>query len=336
MEISEAQILIVDDDRMNREILFRHLINLGYTNISLADSGKTGLEIVDAQPIDLILLDMMMPVMNGLEMLVRLKSNQKSRVIPTIIISALDEKEMMLSSIQNGAEDYLIKPYDRFLLKTRVSACLEKKLLYDREALNKKKLEVAYEELALAYYQLEIVKNELDALSHRDGLTGISNRRYFDTVLEREWNAAKRERKNLSLILFDIDYFKKYNDTYGHLAGDDCLCQVAGTASQVVKRPRDTLARYGGEEFAVILPDTDALGASFCAEGIRDRIESLHIHHIASQIHPYVTVSVGVSSINPHLEVAISQQLIKEADLALYEAKREGRNCVKVWSNKGR
>lgn len=331
-EISESQILIVDDDRMNREILFRHLINLGYTNISLADSGKKGLEIVDSQTVDLILLDMMMPVMNGLEMLVRLKASQKSRVIPTIIISALDEKEMMLTCIEKGAEDYLIKPYDRVLLKARVSACLEKKLLHDREALNKKKLEVAYEELAIAYYELEIVKNELEALSHRDGLTGIANRRYFDTVLEREWNAAKRERKNLSLILFDIDYFKKYNDTYGHLAGDDCLCKVAVAASQVIKRPRDTLARYGGEEFAVILPDTNALGASFCAEGIRERIESLHIHHIASQISPHITASLGVSSINPYLEVATAQQLIKEADLALYEAKREGRNCIKVWS----
>jgi diguanylate cyclase (GGDEF)-like protein len=185
----------------------------------------------------------------------------------------------------------------------------------------------------MAYYELEIVKNELEALSHRDGLTGIANRRHFDTVLEREWNSAKREKQCLSLILFDIDYFKKYNDTYGHLAGDDCLCQVATAASRVIQRPRDTIARYGGEEFAVILPDTDNSGAAFCAEKIRFEIESLNISHISSQINTNVTASLGISTITPYKEVAVAQQLIKEADLALYQAKREGRNCVKVWSN---
>lgn len=334
-EISNSHILIVDDDQMNRELLYRHLKNLGYNNITLADSGKRGLEITASQSIDLILLDMMMPVMNGSEMLDHLKSHQEWRVIPVIIISALDEKEMMLSCIQKGAEDYLIKPYDRVLLKARVKACLDKKILYDCEISNKQKLEAAYKELAVAYYELEIVKNELEALSHRDGLTGIANRRYFDMVLDREWNAAKREKKFLSLILFDIDYFKKYNDTYGHLAGDDCLCQVAIAASRVIKRPRDTLARYGGEEFAVVLPDTDSIGASFCAEQIRFEIENLHIIHISSQISSYVTASLGISTISPYAEFTTSQQLIKESDLALYQAKREGRNCVKLWSNDG-
>ncbi len=332
-ETNESNLLIVDDDKMNREIMYRHLKNLGYLNINLAESGKRALEIVATQPIDLILLDMMMPVMNGLEVLTHLKESQEWRLIPVIIISALDEKEMMLTCIEKGAEDYLIKPYDRVLLKARVSACLEKKMLHDREVLNKQKLEAAYAELAVAYHELEVIKNELEGLSHRDGLTGIANRRYFDTVLEREWNAVRREKKCLSLILFDIDYFKKYNDTYGHLAGDDCLCQIAIAASTVIKRPRDTLARYGGEEFAVILPDTDSAGALVCAEQIRHAIESLNIIHISSQASPYVTASLGISTFIPNEEVSTSQQLIKEADLALYQAKRESRNCVKVWSN---
>lgn len=332
-EANEPSLLIVDDDQMNREILYRHLKNLKYTNIISADSAKRGLEIVASQSVDLILLDMMMPMMNGLEMLNILKANQEWQVIPIIIISALDEKEMTLSCIEKGAEDYLIKPYDRVMLKVRVSACIEKKFFHDREVLNKQKLEAAYKELAVAYYELEIIKNELEALSHRDGLTGIANRRYFDTVLKREWSAAQREKKSLSLILFDIDYFKKYNDTYGHLAGDDCLCQVVNAASQVIKRPRDTIARYGGEEFAVILPDTTSAGAIVCAERIRYKIENQNISHISSQIKPYVTASLGISTLYPHTEVSTSQQLIKEADLALYQAKREGRNCVKVWSN---
>jgi diguanylate cyclase (GGDEF)-like protein len=333
-EINKSNLLIVDDDPMNRDILYRHLRNLGYQNIILADSGEKGLEIVALQQIDLILLDMMMPVMNGLEMLLHLKAHEDWRVIPVIIVSALDEKEMMLSCIQYGAEDYLIKPYDRVFLKVRVSACLEKKVLYDRENHNKQKLEAAYEELAVAYHELEIIKNELEALSHRDGLTGIANRRHFDTVLEREWNAAKREKSYLSLILFDIDHFKKYNDTYGHIAGDICLGKIAIASTKVIKRPRDTLARYGGEEFVVILPDTNSSGANVCAELIRHEIENLNISHISSQINPYVTASLGVSTLEPHTTVATPQQLIKEADLALYQAKREGRNCVKVWSNK--
>ncbi|MFM7886979.1 MAG: diguanylate cyclase [Pseudanabaena sp.] len=331
--INESSLLIVDDDQMSRELLYLHLKHLGYTNIILADSGKRGLEIVASQSIDLILLDMMMPLMNGLEMLDYLKSHPEWQFIPVIIISALDEKEMMLTCIQKGAEDYLIKPYDRVLLKARVRACLEKKMLHDHEVLSKQKLEAAYKELAIAYHELEIVKNELEALSHRDGLTGIANRRFFDKVLEREWNAAKREQKFLSLILFDIDFFKKYNDTYGHLAGDDCLCQVAIAASRVVKRPRDTLARYGGEEFAVTLPDTDLNGASFCAEQIRLAIENLYVIHMSSQISSNVTIGLGISTINPSTQLKTSHQLIKEADLALYEAKREGRNRVKLWSD---
>jgi len=326
-ETNDSNLLIVDDDPMNREILHRHLRNLGYTNITSVDSGKSCLEVVASQTVDLILLDMMMPIMNGLETLENLKVHKEWRIIPVIVISALDEKAMMLSCIQKGAEDYLIKPYDRVLLKARVSACLDKKSLHDREILNKQKLEGAYKELAVAYYELEIIKNELEALSHRDGLTGIANRRYFDTTLDREWKSALREQKYLSLILFDIDYFKKYNDTYGHLAGDDCLCQVANSASRVTKRPRDTLARYGGEEFAVILPETDLVGAGVCAEKIRAEIESLRIKHESSHINPYVTASIGVSTILPNLQIT-ALQLIKEADLALYQAKRDGRNRV--------
>ena len=333
-EINQSNLLIVDDDPMNRDILFRHLKNLGYQNIILADSGEKGLEIVALQQIDLILLDMMMPVMNGLEMLMHLKAREDWRVIPVIIVSALDEKEMMLSCIQYGAEDYLIKPYDRVFLKVRVSACLEKKILYDRENYNKQKLEAAYEDLAVAYHELEIIKNELEALSHLDGLTGIANRRYFDTVLEREWNASQREKNNLSLILFDIDYFKKYNDTYGHIAGDICLRKIAIASTKVIKRPRDTLARYGGEEFVVVLPDTNSTGANVCAELIRHEIANLNISHISSEISPHVTASLGVSTLDPSTTIVTTQQLIKEADLALYQAKREGRNCVKVWSNK--
>jgi len=168
-----------------------------------------------------------------------------------------------------------------------------------------------------------------------DGLTQIANRRAFDQRLVKEWQRLARECSPLSLLLCDVDFFKRFNDRYGHPAGDECLKSVAKAIESCIRRPADLAARYGGEEFAVILPDTDSRGASFCAEQIRFEIENLNILHISSQINSYVTASLGISAINPHIEFTTSQQLIKEADLALYQAKREGRNCVKVWSNNG-
>jgi len=172
-------------------------------------------------------------------------------------------------------------------------------------------------------------KERLQKLSQLDGLTNVANRRYFDAVLQREARRAKRTRRQLSLLLFDIDNFKKFNDMYGHLEGDDCLRRVTEAAAAVLQRPADVLARYGGEEFAVLLPETDAAGAALIAERLRETVASLAIPHAASDAAPHVTISVGASNL-AHSAATDVLPLIDRADRALYQAKRSGKNRVEL------
>jgi diguanylate cyclase (GGDEF)-like protein len=188
-------------------------------------------------------------------------------------------------------------------------------------------------EKALHYFkkyhesELNRVKKELGLLISIDALTEIPNRRGFDKVLELEWRRAMRERKPLSLILIDIDFFKKYNDERGHLEGDICLKKVAKTLLQCVKRPGDFVARYGGEEFAVILPNTNIKGANILAERMRKKIESLNLVNKCMDISKLVTISLGTASVIPSAKTK-AEVLFKAADKALYIAKQEGRNRV--------
>lgn len=177
--------------------------------------------------------------------------------------------------------------------------------------------------------ELKAANEELKRLSLSDGLTGIANRRYFDDFLEREWNRAKREKTPLSMIMIDIDYFKAFNDTYGHQAGDQCLRTVATVLRTTVKRTVDLVARYGGEEFAIVLPDTDILGAYEVAERIRNNIEILGIEHLKSDNCGFVTISSGIASAIPEKN-SVPTEIISEADIALYKAKKEGRNKVRI------
>lgn len=188
-------------------------------------------------------------------------------------------------------------------------------------------------ERKLAEKKLKEANQVLKNLSLRDGLTGIANRRHFDEILEKEGKRAARESLPLSLVLIDIDYFKFYNDTYGHQCGDDCLKNVANIMEYELKRSGDFAARYGGEEFAVILPRTNQQGALHVAERIRSHIETLQIPHIGSKGKPVVTVSIGVATIHPHIFTDVSQ-LVEWADHALYNAKHKGRNQVCFFSDK--
>ncbi|MBD2310934.1 diguanylate cyclase [Desertifilum sp. FACHB-1129] len=181
------------------------------------------------------------------------------------------------------------------------------------------------------YYQLAQANAELQTLASIDGLTQIANRRRFDEYLTQEWRRLSREKAPLSLIICDIDYFKAYNDTYGHQAGDACLKQVASTIRSVVKRPADLVARYGGEEFAVILPNTSLDGAVLLAESIRYQVKTLRIKHRSSAINQYITLSLGVASLTPSMK-ATPSQLIAIADNKLYEAKNLGRDRVVIQS----
>ncbi len=169
----------------------------------------------------------------------------------------------------------------------------------------------------------------LKRLSSQDGLTGIANRRYFDKYVEREWRRAIRDNSPIALIICDIDFFKAYNDTYGHQRGDDCLKKIAEVISNAINRPGDMVARYGGEEFVVVLTNTDIKGASFVAEAIRKKVEAMGILHESSSISKVVTISLGVTSTIPGQNTS-PDGLIIAADEALYQAKQGGRNRVVI------
>ena len=179
--------------------------------------------------------------------------------------------------------------------------------------------------------QLRQLNLELKKLANLDGLTQVANRRRFDNYLAQEWKRSLREKQYLSLILCDVDYFKAYNDSYGHLAGDECLQKVAQTMNAHVKRPADLVARYGGEEFVVVLPNTTVSGAQQVAITLKEQLEKLQIPHAQSLVKPYVTMSLGVASVIPRINLSLAD-LIACADQALYEAKRQGRNRIVMQS----
>lgn len=174
-------------------------------------------------------------------------------------------------------------------------------------------------------HQLALANRELEQLANADGLTAIANRRHFDLTLEREWKRLTREKLPISLLLGDIDYFKRYNDTYGHQAGDECLRQVCQAFNNSIKRPSDLAARYGGEEIAAILPNTDSIGAMHVGREIRHCLHELAIEHSASPIAGIVTLSLGVATLVP-TSLTKPTLLVNQADTALYKAKKLGRD----------
>ena len=176
--------------------------------------------------------------------------------------------------------------------------------------------------------ELKAVSEKLNIISHIDALTGLYNRRYFDDILSREWDTALRSNSEIALIMIDIDYFKKYNDTYGHIQGDKCLTRVANVIKSYAKRPRDIVARYGGEEFMIILPETKIDGARHVGKGILSGVENDGIEHLASPLMTVLTVSIGIASICPNKDSSI-ETLLTEVDKALYTAKNNGRNCIR-------
>jgi diguanylate cyclase (GGDEF)-like protein/PAS domain S-box-containing protein len=213
--------------------------------------------------------------------------------------------------------------YSRDMVFSRTADGRLKQTLGTSQDISKRKeVELALRE---AEYNLRLANQELEKLVNIDGLTQIANRRCFDHRLEQEWQRLYREQEFLSLLLFDVDYFKRYNDAYGHLLGDECLIKIAQSVQQVIFRPADLLARYGGEEFVVILPNTDIDGTMVIAQRIHTAIQDLAIPHQASKVSNIVTISIGISSLIPTSELSPSN-LIEQADQALYRAKQQGRN----------
>lgn len=324
-------ILIVDDYADNLRILSAILAEQGY-HVRKAINGKLALAAIETQKPDLILLDIQLPDINGYELCRLIKNNPETQMIPIVIISVREEAEDIVRAFIEGAADYIKKPFrtEEVIIRVktqlmihRLNIQLEKQnhLLYEKNH----QLKVEIESRVQAEYELQEANSKLQQLAFIDSVTGVGNRRYFDEQFSRSWRQMIRENNNLSLILCDLDYFKIYNDTFGHPAGDQCLKQVANAIKQGAKRPFDAVFRYGGEEFVIILPQTPLEGAIQVAKNIQFEIEQLQIPHPNSLTHPYVTLSFGIASQLPQTETS-QDTLILQADEALYLAKIKGRN----------
>lgn len=294
---AKNRLLIVDDVATNIRVL-ANLLKDEYI-IQVANNGQKALEIAQSNnPPDLILLDILMPDMDGYAVCRELKQKSATSKIPVIFVSALDEVEDESRGLALGAVDYITKPFHAQVVQARVRNHMNLKLKTDL----------------------------LEKLSHFDGLTQIANRRHFDEVLQSEARRLSRSGKPLALIMLDIDFFKPFNDNYGHGKGDECLIKVATALQQVVHRPGDLLARYGGEEFAAVLPETDIEGAAKIAEAMRQAVENLRYPHEYSAIADHVTVSVGY--VAGEVKENKPEALLEQADQALYRAKDMGRNRI--------
>lgn len=255
----------------------------------------------------------------------RIKDAFQYHDLPIMITAATASADALPVAVAYGAIDYLRKPIHDLEFLARVRAALRLKYEIDRRKARER-------ELLEAARQLADLNAALTRLSLVDSLTTVANRRHFDRAMDKEWRRSFRGSREISLIMIDIDYFKIYNDTYGHQAGDECLKIVACTIKDALHRPGDIVARYGGEEFAIILPDTPATGAATVAENLRLAVESAALPHIGSKLpSKRVTVSLGVACMIP-TEANSSKDLVNMADQALYGAKAGGRNRVQIYA----
>ena len=291
-----GRILVVDDAMENVQILHQALRD--EHEVLFALSGEKAIEVALAQQPDLILLDAVMPGMDGYAVCAALEASPRLQDIPVIFVTALSQPEDETRALEAGAVDFISKPFNVAVVRARVRSQLT-------------------------------IKRQADAmreLSLTDGLTGVANRRHFNDRLESEWRRCARANLPLSLIMIDIDHFKLYNDRYGHQAGDLCLQEVSAAMKRCAARPQDLLARYGGEEFILLLPQEGPEGAEAVAQRILDEVRKLAVPHEASPTAAIVTVSMGLASAMPPLERQDANALIRSADANLYQAKQGGRN----------
>lgn len=290
-------VLIVDDDALNITAL-THILKDDYT-IYVEKDGADALETAQELLPDLILLDVVMPKMDGFEVLAFLKNKPETRGIPVIFITGLSNVQDEEKGLMLGAADYIHKPFTPAIVKLRV----------------KNQLQIVN--------QIRIINH----LSMTDTLTGLFNRRHFNTRLKYEWDRAMREKTLLSVLMIDVDNFKNYNDTYGHLQGDAALRGIANILRQKLLRATDMLARWGGEELAVLLPVTDLPGACVVAEKLRAAVEAHVFEREGEPTH--LTISIGVNCVSPW-EYSNMELFLGEADRALYQAKKLGKNRAEV------
>ena len=296
MEFKKPTILVVDD--MTTTLLLLHDLLKDTYEVKIAKSGTKALEILESpNDIDLILLDIEMPEINGYDVCKRIKNNETIKNIPIIFITGRTSQEDEEYGLNLGAIDYITKPFNKAIVKLRIKN----------------------------YLDLKIKNDMLEKLSMYDGLTNIRNRRYFDETFEKTFNEIKRDKKSLAVLMIDIDFFKPYNDNYGHGQGDETLRKVAKALEKTIKRASDFVARYGGEEFVILLKDINKDGVEAVANNLLNAVRELKITHEFSKIENYVTVSIGVSYYNSSSDITKLELLLK-ADETLYSVKNSGRN----------
>lgn len=319
---NSAMVLLVDDQAMIGEAVRRGLAHEDNIDFHFcADPHQAVQQAMRIKP-TVILQDLIMPGLDGLTLVREYRSDPATQDIPIIVLSTKEDPLVKRAAFAAGANDYLVKLPDTIELVARIR-------YHSRSYLTLLQRDEAYRALRVSQQQLLDSNLMLQRLMNSDGLTGLSNRRHFDEYLELEWRRAMREQQQLSLLMIDVDYFKAYNDTFGHLAGDEALRRVAEAIRGSCSRPSDLPARYGGEEFALVLPNTSPGGARLVAEKLRQSVLGLAIEHTAPAAGAYLTVSVGLATQVPAIG-SLCRQLISAADKGLYQAKNGGRNQVGV------
>lgn len=313
-------VLLVDDQLIIAEAIRRMLSDQQDIEFHYVTDAANACETARRLQPTVILQDLVMPGIDGFGLIQQYRETAELSQIPVIVLSAKDDPKLKAHSFAVGANDYVVKLPDRLELLARIR-------YHSSAHISRLQRDQAFRFLRESQKNLAHANIELQKLAALDALTGIANRRRFDEVLQFEWQRGQRDQEPLSLILCDIDHFKNYNDTYGHLAGDLCLKKVAAVLTEHLKRPADLVARYGGEEFALVLPGTELEGAMILAQACRRHLERLALDNPEALPLGIVTMSIGVARIVPNPESSM-EKLIGCADQALYAAKRGGRNMV--------
>ncbi|MBV8566226.1 MAG: diguanylate cyclase [Methylobacteriaceae bacterium] len=313
-------VLLIDDQPLVGEAVRRALLDEQQLTFHYCGDPSRAVALAHETKPTVILQDLVMPGVNGLDLVRRYRGEPGTAAIPIIVLSTKEEATVKSEAFKAGANDYLVKLPDRVELVARIR-------YHSAAYMNHLQRDAAYRALRESQQRLMETNRELQRLTNVDGLTGLSNRRYFKEYIEAEWKRALRGQTALSLLMIDVDYFKQYNDTYGHVAGDEVLKQVARTVGDSFKRSTDLAARYGGEEFVVILPETPPADTEYLARKLCMAVQDLHLPHAASNVAGHVTISVGGATTVPDRGQSFFL-LVDAADKALYEAKRAGRNCA--------
>ncbi|WP_347331287.1 diguanylate cyclase domain-containing protein [Marinimicrobium locisalis] len=298
------KILLVEDSATLRHAMSQYISEAGHTPL-IARSGEEALQLLEDTPVDLIIMDVEMPGLNGFETTRLIREWLGGHWIPIIFVTGKNEDESYREGIEAGGDDYLIKPVSPVIIKAKIRAMARIAEMRD---------------------QLNHLNAELEALSQLDSLTQVLNRRTFNDRASQQWLLAVRHQTPTSVLMIDVDYFKPYNDHYGHPAGDRCLKKITQALTSCLHRPADLLGRYGGEEFIALLPNTDRTGAQQVAKSINQAVRDLAVEHRYSPVTDRVTVSIGGATCSHSMGHSL-EEVIKAADKALYRVKHSGRDA---------